>query len=143
MAKKETGKVKLQIAAGKATPAPPVGPALGQAQINIMEFCKQFNARTSGKELEGLIVPVLITVYSDRSFSFITKTPPASVLLKRAAGIAKGSGTPNKDKVGKVTEKQVEEIAKSKMPDLNAASLEAAIKTVKGTARSMGIDVVA
>jgi large subunit ribosomal protein L11 len=143
MAKKETGKVKLQIAAGKATPAPPVGPALGQAQINIMEFCKQFNARTSGKELEGLIVPVLITVYSDRSFSFITKTPPASVLLKRAAGIAKGSGTPNKDKVGKVTEKQVEEIAKSKMPDLNAASLEAAIKTVKGTARSMGIEVVA
>jgi large subunit ribosomal protein L11 len=143
MAKKETGKVKLQIAAGKATPAPPVGPALGQAQINIMEFCKQFNARTSAKELDGLIIPVLITVYSDRSFSFITKTPPASVLLKRAAGIAKGSGTPNKDKVGKVTEKQVAEIAKSKMPDLNAASLEAAIKTVKGTARSMGIDVVA
>ena len=143
MAKKETGKVKLQIAAGKATPAPPVGPALGQAQINIMEFCKQFNARTSSKELDGLIIPVLITVYSDRSFSFITKTPPASVLLKRAAGIAKGSGTPNKDKVGKVTEKQVAEIAKSKMPDLNAASLEAAIKTVKGTARSMGIDVVA
>ncbi|HYX69561.1 MAG TPA: 50S ribosomal protein L11 [Terriglobales bacterium] len=143
MAKKETGKVKLQIAAGKATPAPPVGPALGQAQINIMEFCKQFNARTSSKELDGLIIPVLITVYSDRSFTFITKTPPASVLLKRAAGIAKGSGTPNKDKVGKVTEKQVAEIAKSKMPDLNAASLEAAIKTVKGTARSMGIDVVA
>ena len=143
MAKKETGKVKLQIAAGKATPAPPVGPALGQAQINIMEFCKQFNARTSSKELDGLIIPVLITVYSDRSFSFITKTPPASVLLKRAAGIAKGSGTPNKDKVGKVTEKQVEEIAKSKMPDLNAASLAAAIKTVKGTARSMGIDGVA
>jgi large subunit ribosomal protein L11 len=143
MAKKETGKVKLQIAAGKATPAPPVGPALGQAQINIMEFCKQFNARTSAKELDGLIIPVLITVYSDRSFSFITKTPPASVLLKRAAGIAKGSATPNKDKVGKVTEKQVEEIAKSKMPDLNAASLAAAIKTVKGTARSMGIDVVA
>ena len=143
MAKKETGKVKLQIAAGKATPAPPVGPALGQAQINIMEFCKQFNARTSAKELDGLIIPVLITVYSDRSFSFITKTPPASVLLKRAAGIAKGSGTPNKDKVGKVTEKQVAEIAKSKMPDLNAASLEAAIKTVKGTARSMGIEVTA
>ena len=143
MAKKETGKVKLQIAAGKATPAPPVGPALGQAQINIMEFCKQFNARTSAKELDGLIIPVLIPVYSDRSFSFITKTPAASVLLKRAAGIAKGSGTPNKDKVGKVTEKQVAEIAKSKMPDLNAASLEAAIKTVKGTARSMGIDVVA
>ena len=143
MAKKETGKVKLQIAAGKATPAPPVGPALGQAQINIMEFCKQFNARTSAKELDGLIVPVVITVYSDRSFTFITKTPPASVLLKRAAGIAKGSGTTNKDKVGKVTEKQVEEIAKQKLPDLNAASLEAAIKTVKGTARSMGIEVVA
>jgi len=143
MAKKETGKVKLQIAAGKATPAPPVGPALGQAQINIMEFCKQFNARTSARELDGLIVPVVITVYSDRSFSFITKTPPASVLLKRAAGIAKGSGTPNKDKVGKVTEKQVEEIARQKLPDLNAASLDAAIKTVKGTARSMGIDVVA
>ena len=103
MAKKVTGSVKLQIAAGKATPAPPVGPALGQAQVNIMEFCKQFNARTSQKELEGLIVPVVITVYSDRTFTFITKTPPASVLLKRAAGIAKGSGTPNKDKVGKVT----------------------------------------
>src|SRR5437879_3006972 len=141
MAKKATGSVKLQIAAGKATPAPPVGPALGQAQINIMEFCKQFNARTNQKELEGLIVPVVITVYSDRSFTFITKTPPAAVLLKRAAGIAKGSGTPNKDKVGKVTEKQVEEIARQKMPDLNAANLESAIRSVKGTARSMGIDV--
>src|SRR5437764_8677193 len=142
MAKKATGSVKLQIPAGKATPAPPVGPALGQAQINIMEFCKQFNARTQQKELEGLIIPVVITVYSDRSFTFITKTPPAAVLLKRAAGIAKGSGTPNKDKVGKVTEKQVEEIARQKMPDLNAASIESAIRSVKGTARSMGIDVV-
>src|ERR1700761_125719 len=121
--KKVQTQVKLQIEAGKATPAPPVGPALGQAQVNIMEFCKQFNARTSQKELEGLIVPVVITVYNDRSFTFITKTPPASVLLKRAAGIAKGSGTPNKDKVGKVTEKQVEEIAKQKMPDLKAASV--------------------
>ena len=143
MAKKITGQVKLQIAAGKATPAPPVGPALGQAQINIMEFCKQFNAKTSSKELDGLIIPVVVSVYSDRSFTFVTKTPPAPILLKRAAGIAKGSGTPNKDKVGKVTEKQVAEIAKQKMPDLNAASIEAAIKSVKGTARSMGIDVVA
>src|SRR5882724_7265444 len=129
MAKKATGSVKLQIAAGKATPAPPVGPALGQAQINIMEFCKQFNARTSQKELEGLIIPVVVTVYNDRSFTFITKTPPASILLKRAAGIAKGSGAPNKDKVGKVTLKQVEDIAKQKMPDLNAASIDAAFKS--------------
>lgn len=142
MAKKVTGSVKLQIAAGKATPAPPVGPALGQAQINIMEFCKQFNARTNAKELDGLIIPVVVTVYNDRSFTFITKTPPAPVLLKRAAGIAKGSGTPNKSKVGTVTEKQVQEIAKQKMPDLNAASLETAIKSIKGTARSMGLDVV-
>ncbi len=142
MAKKATGFVKLQIAAGKATPAPPVGPALGQAQVNIMEFCKQFNARTSAKEMEGLIIPVVITVYNDRSFTFITKTPPASVLLKRAASIAKGSGAPNKDKVGKVTAKQIEEIAKQKMPDLNAASVEAAMKSVRGTARSMGIEVV-
>ena len=142
MAKKVTGSVKLQIAAGKATPAPPVGPALGQAQVNIMEFCKQFNARTSQKELEGLIVPVVITVYNDRSFTFITKTPPASVLLKCVVGIVKGSGTPNKDKVGKVTAKQVEDIAKQKMPDLNAASVDAAIKSVRGTARSMGIEVV-
>ena len=141
--KKVTGQVKLQIAAGKATPAPPVGPALGQAQVNIMEFCKQFNAKTSAKELDGLIIPVVITVYTDRSFTFITKTPPASILLKRAAGIAKGSGTPNKDKVGKVTEKQIADIAKQKMPDLNAASLDSAVKSVKGTARSMGIDVVA
>src|SRR5579864_7817832 len=123
--KKITGQVKLQIEAGKATPAPPVGPALGQAQINIMEFCKQFNARTSNKEMVGLIIPVVISVYTDRSFTFITKTPPAAILLKRAAGIAKGSGTPNKDKDGKATEKQVQEIAKQKMPDLNAASLDA------------------
>ena len=143
MAKRVTGSVKLQIPAGKATPAPPIGPALGQAQVNIMEFCKQFNAKTSAKELDGLIIPVVVTVYNDRSFTFITKTPPASVLLKRAAGIAKGSGTPNKDKVGKVTEKQVQDIARQKMPDLNAASIDAAVKSVKGTARSMGIDVVA
>ena len=143
MAKKVTGSVKLQIEAAKATPAPPVGPALGQAQVNIMEFCKQFNARTTNKELAGLIVPVVITVYSDRTFTFITKTPPVAVLLKKIAGIAKGSGTPNKDKVGKVTEKQVLEIAKQKMPDLNAASLEAAVKSVKGTARSMGLEVIA
>jgi len=142
MAKKVTGQVKLQIAAGKATPAPPVGPALGQAQINIMEFCKQFNAKTNSKELDGLIIPVVVTVYNDRSFTFITKTPPASILLKRAANIAKGSGAPNKDKVGKVTEAQVLDIAKQKMPDLNAASLGAAVKSVKGTARSMGIEVV-
>ena len=143
MAKKVTGQVKLQIAAGKATPAPPVGPALGQAQINIMEFCKQFNAKTSQKELDGLIIPVVISVYNDRSFTFVTKTPPAAILLKRAAGIAQGSGAPNKAKVGKVTEKQVAEIAKQKMPDLNAASLETAIKSIKGTARSMGLEVIA
>ena len=141
--KKVTGYVKLQIEAGKATPAPPVGPALGQAQVNIMEFCKQFNARTSNKEMEGLVIPVVISVYADRSFSFVTKTPPAAVLLMKAAGIAKGSGTPNKEKVGKVTEKQVREIAMQKMPDLNAASVETAIKSIKGTARSMGIDVEA
>ena len=141
--KKITGYVKLQIMAGKATPAPPVGPALGQAQVNIMEFCKQFNARTQNKEMAGLIIPVVITVYVDRTFTFITKTPPAAILLKKAAGVAKGSGVPNKDKVGKVTEKQVEEIARQKMPDLNAASVEAATRSIKGTARSMGIDVVA
>ncbi len=140
--KKVSTYVKLQIPAGKATPAPPVGPALGQAQVNIMEFCKQFNAKTATKDLDGMIVPVVITVYTDRSFTFITKTPPASILLAKAAGIAKGSGVPNKDKVGKVTEKQVAEIAKTKMPDLNAASLETAIKSIKGTARSMGIEVV-
>jgi large subunit ribosomal protein L11 len=141
--KKVTGYVKLQIEAGKATPAPPVGPALGQAQVNIMEFCKQFNARTQNKEMAGLIIPVVISVYADRSFTFITKTPPAAVLLKKAAGIAKGSGTPNKDKVGKVTESQIREIATQKMPDLNAASVESAIKSIKGTARSMGLEVVA
>ena len=140
--KKITAQVKLQIEAGKATPAPPVGPALGQAQVNIMEFCKQFNARTQNKEMAGLIIPVVITVYADRSFTFITKTPPASILLKKAANLQKGSGTPNKDKVGKVTEKQVREIATQKMPDLNAASIETAIKSIKGTARSMGIEVV-
>jgi large subunit ribosomal protein L11 len=134
--------VKLQIVAGKATPAPPVGPALGQAQVNIMEFCKQVNARTSNKEMEGLIIPVVITVYVDRTFTFVTKTPPASVLLKKAAGIAKGAGNPLKDKVGKVTAKQVEEIATQKMPDLNAASVQAAIQSIRGTARSMGIEVV-
>ena len=141
--KRITGYVKLQIEAGKATPAPPVGPALGQAQVNIMEFCKQFNARTQTKDMAGLIIPVVITVYADRSFSFVTKTPPAAVLLKKAAGIDKGSGTPNKEKKGKVTEKQVREIATQKMPDLNAATVDAAIRSIKGTARSMGIEVVA
>jgi large subunit ribosomal protein L11 len=139
MAKKITGYIKLQIPAGAATPAPPVGPALGQHGVNIMEFCKTFNARTQAQS--GLIIPVVITVFGDRSFTFITKTPPAAILLLRAAGIAKGSGVPNKTKVGKVTHAQVEEIAKTKMPDLNAASLEAAIKTVEGTARSMGLEV--
>ena len=142
MAKKIVAYVKLQIPAGKATPAPPVGPALGQHSVNIMDFCKAFNARTSAKDQEGLIIPVVITVFADRSYSFVTKTPPASILLKRACGIAKGSGEPNKSKVGKVTEKQVEEIAKLKMPDLNAFDLNAAINIVKGTARSMGIDIV-
>ena len=140
MAKKITGYIKLQIPAGQATPAPPVGPALGQHGVNIMEFCKTFNARTQSQQ--GLIIPVVITVFGDRSFTFITKTPPAAILLLRAAGIQKGSGVPNKTKVGKVTMQQVEEIAKTKLPDLNAASLEAAVKTVAGTARSMGLDVV-
>jgi large subunit ribosomal protein L11 len=142
MAKKITGYIKLQIPAGKATPAPPVGPALGQHGVNIMDFCKAFNAKTSGKDSEGLIIPVVITVYADRSYSFITKTPPASILLKRASGIAKGSGEPNKNKVGKVTEKQVEDIARLKLPDLNAHDVAAAVKIVKGTARSMGIEIV-
>jgi large subunit ribosomal protein L11 len=142
--KKVTGYVKLQIIAGKATPAPPVGPALGQAQVNIMEFCKQFNDRTAkDPAIQGMTVPVVITVYADRTFSFITKTPPAPVLLLKAAGIEKGSGTPNKEKKGKVTEKQILEIAKVKMPDMNATTVEAAAKTIRGTARSMGIDVVA
>ena len=139
MAKKVTGYIKLQIPAAQATPAPPVGPALGQHGVNIMEFCKTFNARTQGQQ--GLIIPVVITVFSDRSFTFITKTPPASILLLKAAGLQKGSGVPNKNKVGQVTKQQVEEIARTKMPDLNAASLEAAIKTVEGTARSMGIEI--
>ena len=142
--KKITGYVKLQIMAGKATPAPPVGPALGQAQVNIMEFCKQFNERT-GKDpaMAGLTIPVVISVYADRTFSFITKTPPAPVLLLKAAGIEKGSGTPNKEKKGKVTEKQIIAIATQKMPDMNATTVEAAAKTIRGTARSMGIEVVA
>ncbi len=139
MAKKIVGLIKLQIPAGKATPAPPVGPALGQHQVNIMDFCKAFNARTGNQD--GLIIPVVITVYQDRSYTFITKTPPAAVLLKRAAGIAKGSGEPNRDKVGTVTDKQVEEIAKTKMPDLNAADIEAAKRIIAGTARSMGLEV--
>src|ERR1700734_2850477 len=142
--KKITGYVKLQIMAGKATPAPPVGPALGQAQVNIMEFCKQFNERT-GKDpaLAGLTIPVVISVFADRTFTFITKTPPAPVLLLKAAGIEKGSGTPNKEKKGKVTEKQIIAIATQKMPDMNATTGEAAAKTIRGTARSMGIEVVA
>ena len=140
MAKKVTGSVKLQIPAGKATPAPPVGTALGPQGVNIMDFCKNFNAKTAKDE--GLIIPVVVTVYADRSYSFITKTPPAAVLLKRAANIAKGSAEPNKNKVGKITQKQVEEIAKVKMPDLNCFDLEAAKRSVAGTARSMGVDVV-
>ena len=140
MAKKVQAMVKLQIPAGKANPSPPVGPALGQHGVNIMEFCKGFNAQTGSQE--GLILPVVVTIYQDRSFTFIVKTPPAAVLLKRAANIAKGSAEPNKTKVGTVTAKQVEDIAKLKMPDLNAESLEAAVKTVSGTARSMGLDVV-
>src|SRR5258707_1191363 len=140
MAKKIQALVKLQIAAGKATPAPPVGTALGPQGVNIMDFCKNFNAKTAKDE--GLIIPVVVTVYADRSYTFITKTPPAPILLKRAANIAKGSAEPNKNKVGTVTAKQVEEIAKLKMPDLNTDSLESAIKTVAGTARSMGLDVV-
>jgi len=140
MAKKITGYVKLQIPAAEATPAPPVGPALGQQGVNIMDFCKNFNARTASQK--GLIIPVVITVFADRSYTFITKTPPASILLLKAAGVAKGSGTPNKEKVGKVTHQQVEDIAKTKLPDLNAADLPAAIRVVEGTARSMGIDVV-
>jgi len=140
MAKKVTGSVKLQIAAGKATPAPPVGPALGQAQINIMEFCKQFNAQTQKQE-KGLPIPVVITVYSDRSFTFIMKTPPAAVLIRKAIGIEKGSGTPNTNKVGKITRKQIEEVARAKTPDLTAADLEAAVRTIAGSARSMGVEV--
>jgi len=140
MAKKVVGQIKLQIPGGQANPAPPVGPALGQRGVNIMEFCKAFNAKT--QDAKGMIIPVIITVYSDRSFTFITKTPPASVLLLKAAKVEKGSGEPNKTKVGKVTKKQVEEIAKLKMPDLNAGSVEAAMRTIMGTARSAGLTVV-
>ena len=139
MAKKVTGLIKLQIPAGKATPAPPVGPALGQQGLNIMDFCKAFNAKTQGDE--GLIIPVVITVYQDRSYSFVTKTPPAAVLLKRAAGIAKGSPVPNREKVAEIAMKQVEEIARLKMPDLNANDIEAAKQIILGTARSMGLEV--
>lgn len=137
--KKVVGQIKLQIPGGKATPAPPVGPALGQAGVNIMDFCKAFNARTAKDD--GLIIPVVITVYADRSYTFVTKTPPVSVLIKKVAGLAKGSGEPNKTKVGKITMKQAEEIAKQKLPDLNCDSLPAALATVLGTARSMGVDV--
>jgi large subunit ribosomal protein L11 len=142
MAKKVTGEVKLQIPAGKATPAPPVGTALGPQGVNIMEFCKAFNAKTSGKDQEGLIIPVVITIYSDRSFTFITKTPPVAILVKRAVNLAKGSAEPNKTKVGKITMQQVEEIAKIKMPDLNSFTIESAVEQVKGACRSMGVDVI-
>jgi large subunit ribosomal protein L11 len=139
MAKKVVTNIKLQVPAGAANPSPPIGPALGQHGVNIMEFCKAFNAKTQGQE--GMIIPVVITVYADRSFTFITKTPPASILLKKAAQIAKGSSVPNRNKVAKVTKAQVEEIAKLKMPDLNARDLDAAFLTIAGTARSMGIEV--
>jgi large subunit ribosomal protein L11 len=141
MAKKVNGYVKLQVPAGAANPAPPIGPALGQQGVNIMEFCKQFNAATQKLE-KGLPIPVIITVYSDRSFTFIMKTPPASVLIRKAIGIEKGSGTPNTAKVGKITRKQLEEIARTKTPDLTAADLDAAVRTIAGSARSMGVDVV-
>ncbi len=140
MAKKVAGYIKLQVPAGQANPSPPVGPALGQHGVNIMEFCKAFNAQTQSVE-PGLPIPVIITVYSDRSFTFISKTPPAAVLLRKAAGVPKGSGTPNTHKVGKVTRAQLEEIATTKMPDLTAADMDAAVRTVAGTARSMGLDV--
>jgi large subunit ribosomal protein L11 len=140
MAKKITGQVKLQIAAGAANPSPPVGPALGQRGVNIMEFCKAFNAQT--QNMQGLVIPVLVTVYTDRSFSFFTKSPPASILLLKAAGIEKGSANPNKNKVGKVGRKQIEEIARTKTKDLTAASMAAAVRTIEGTARSMGLEVV-
>jgi large subunit ribosomal protein L11 len=141
MAKRVKAEIKLQIMAAKATPAPPVCPALGQAGVNIMDFCKAFNAKTNSKDLDGLIVPVVITVYQDRTYSFVTKTPPAAVLLKKAANLAKGSGEPNRTKVGVVTRKQVEEIARQKMPDLNCHDVEAAVRSVEGTARSMGVRV--
>lgn len=139
MAKKVTGKIKLQIEAAKATPSPPVGPALGQHGVNIMDFCKQFNARTESQA--GYIIPVVIDVYEDRSFSFVTKSPPAAVLIKKALNLPKGSAVPNKDKVGQITQAQMEEIAKTKMEDLNATSLESAVKMIKGSARAMGITV--
>ena len=139
MAKKVVGKIKLQIEAGKANPSPPVGPALGQHGVNIMDFCKQFNAKTESQA--GYIIPVIIDVYEDRSFSFITKSPPAAVLIKKTINLAKGSGTPNKDKVGSITKAQLEEIAKTKMNDLNATSLEAAVEMIKGTAKSLGVTV--
>lgn len=143
MAKKQiVNQIKLQIMAGKATPAPPVGPALGQAGVNIMEFCKAFNARTQQPELVGLVVPIVLTVYQDRSYDFITKTPPAAVLILKTAKLAKGSGEPNRSKVGKLTAAQVDEIAKQKMPDLNCHTLEAAAACIRGTARSMGVDIV-
>jgi large subunit ribosomal protein L11 len=141
MAKEVVAKIKLEIVAGQASPAPPVGPALGQHGVNIMQFVREFNERT-GKMEEGTVVPVLITVFRDKSFSFVVKTPPASYLLKKAAGIAKGSGTPNKEKVGKVTRKQIEEIARLKLPDLNAYDVEAAVKIIEGTARNMGLEIV-
>ena len=139
MAKKVVAMIKLQVPAGKANPSPPVGPALGQHGVNIMEFCKNFNERT--KSQEGMIIPVVISVYADRSFSFITKTPPAAILLKKSAGIAKASGEPNRNKVGTVSSKDIEEIAKTKMPDLNAIDIDGAIKIIQGTARSMGIEI--
>ena len=142
MAKKVVGEVKLQLPTGKATPAPPVGPALGQRGVNIMEFVKQFNAKSVGQVEKGTILPVVITVYGDRSFSFILKTPPAAVLIKKKIGLEKGSATPNKQKVGKITKQQIEEIAKVKMPDLNASCLETAMKSIAGSARSMGVEVV-
>jgi large subunit ribosomal protein L11 len=139
MAKEITAKIKLQVPAGKANPAPPVGPALGQHGVNIMEFCKAFNAKT--QKMGETIVPVIISVYSDRSFTFITKTPPAAELLKKAAGIVKGSGTPNKEKIGKVTRAQIKEIAQTKLPDLNAASVESAMRMIEGSAKSMGLEI--
>lgn len=140
MAKQMVAKVKLQVPAGQATPSPPVGPSLGQHGVNIMEFCKAFNAQTQGQA--GMITPVVVTVYSDRSFSFITKSPPASALLKQAAGIVKGSGTPNREKIGKVTAEQMRQIAETKMADLNATTLEAAMRIIAGTARSMGLEII-
>jgi len=141
MAKKIKGEIKLQIVAAKATPAPPVGPALGQAGINIVDFCKSFNAKTAAKDLEGLVIPVVITVYTDRSYSFITKTPPVAVLVKKSVNLAKGSGEPNKNKVGTITRKQIEEIARAKMPDLNCHTVASAVRCVEGTCRSMGVEV--